>query len=564
VSSAGSFDLARITRGANPVVAAGAAGAVFLASLAGVRILSPASVDWVLKLDWQYHFLGWHFFRREGWQMPPGLVQTYNAPVGTSVGFTDSIPLVALLLKPFSAWLPASMQYFGLWLLLCFALQGVFGALLTRLWTSRPLLQFLGGALFVVVPTLLGRVGHGALSAHWLILWSLWLYLREPGRRASVVELGLLGLLAGLIHPYLAIMVLALIGAVSLRRLWQSPHAGVRRYAVSTLPLASCGAAMLAGWWLSGLLSLPGSTDLASTGLDTYSMNLLGPIAPVGWSGIMPEVPLASQTQEFEGFQYLGLGLLLLIAGALVAGRWRADLRVAAMLPLVLVVAAFGIYALSPRITLGTRVVIDVLTPAMERFAVFRATGRFFWPAAYALLAFAIWVVVTRLPPRLAVAALSAALGLQAIDLGGHYASLHATARSEAFHTWPRTLTDGVWRTMLPHYKRVLLYPPEQCGPAPVAFLHPALLAGEYGLGINTGHMARVNRSAIASYCASLFRDLDAGRVENDAVYLVHRDLLDRFRRHARAPVVCAQFDGIPTCVTASSAVRWSEGFAFQ
>ncbi len=544
---------------AAPILTAGLLGGVFFSWIAGWRVLSPTSIDWVMKLDWQHHFIGWHFFRDEPWQVPPGLITRYDAPIGSAIGFTDSVPLAALALKPFSSILPRPFQFLGLWLLICFVLQGMMGALITRLWTRDAGLQVAGGVLFVLVPTLLGRVGHAALASHFLLLWPLWLYWRDPVRPASWRVTALLGLAAGLIHPYLAAMALLIIAALALRRLVTKGRVRSRGNAAAT-PIAACAAGLVIGWWCSGLLSAGGASDMTSTGLDQYSMNMLGPIAPAGWSAFLPDLPLASQLQAFEGFQYLGAGHLALILIATGLTLWRRDAGWRGAMPLAFVCMLLAVYALSPRVTFGPHVIVDVLTPAMERVAVFRATGRFFWPAAYALVAFMIWAVVTRLGSRTALAVLLAAIALQIADLKGHYESLRETAHSDAFHSWPQPLQSPTWQLALPHYRRLLLYPPEHCGPAPVPFLQPAFLAGTYGLSINTGHLARVDHAARQAYCQQLGRDSTNGVVADDAIYLLHPLGVERFKTAAQRPVVCTVVDGIPVCVTEASYRRWNPG----
>jgi hypothetical protein len=525
--------------------------------IGGRRVIDPTEIDWVMKLDFQYHFLGWHFFRGEPWHFPPGLIKNYYAPVGTTIGFTDSIPLVAFVLKPFASSLPMPLQYFGIWLLICFVLQGVFGVLLTSLWTREPRIQAAGGVLFVLVPTLLARVGHPALASHWLLLWALWMYLRESIEPVGWRHHVALGALVGLIHPYLVAMVMLVLGALAVRRMLERSSPIARRTIEAAAPLLASALAIAAGWWSSGLFSVSGGDEFLSTGLDQFSMNLLGPIAPVGWSSLMPELPLASEFQAFEGFQYLGAGILVLtmVAGGTALARpaisWRAAL------PLFIAVLFGAVYALSPRVTLGTQVVIDYMHPALSRLAVFRATGRFFWPAAYALIAVSIGVAASRLKPRTALVILVAAIAIQFGDLYGHYASLRASTHSDAFHTWQQPLQSPAWHALMPHYKHLLLYGPLQCGPAPVDFPQPALLAGTYGLSINTGHAARESRSARIDYCAQLKRDFDAGVVSDDAVYLVHKGLLDAFRVNAKKPIVCTELDGIPVCVSARTYKAW-------
>ena len=544
-------------RNVSAVLIAGGIGGAFFAWIAGWRVISPTSIAWVMKLDWQHHFIAWHFFRDEPWQYPPGLISTYYAPIGTAIGFTDSVPLAALTLKPFSSLLPHPFQFLGGWLLVCFVLQGMVGASITQLWTRNVALQVAGGVLFLLVPTLLERVGHVALTSHFLLLASLWLYFREATRPASLGECAALGLIAGLIHPYLAVMALAVVVALSLRRLMRDHTSIASKVRSAALPVFGCLAGLIAGWWTSGLLSIPGASDLISVGLSQYSMNVLSPIAPAGWSLLLPEVPLANEFQSFEGFQYLGAGLLALLPVAVGLVLWRRDWQWRTVIPLTLVCAISAVYALSPRVTVGSRVLIDLTSPALERLAVFRVTGRFFWPAAYAIVAFLIWAVVTRLRPAAALAVLSAAIGLQLLDVGAHYETVRTTAHSDAFHAWPQSLQSPLWRTALPHYRRLLMYPPEQCGPAPMPYIQPAFLAANFGLSINTGHPARANRAARRAYCQQLGQDWERGVVADDAVYLLSPAWLQLFRDAARQPVICTDIDRMPVCVTEASYAQW-------
>ena len=162
------------------MIGGAAFGAVFLAWIAGARILDPTGIDWLMKGDWVPHHFGWHFFRIEPWRWPPGSIHSYYAPLGTSIGLTDSIPLAAYALKPFGGWLPAEFQYPGPWLLLSFTLQGALGARLVGRWIDSAWVQAAGGAFCVLLPMLLARVGHTALCSHWLVLWALLLATRTP------------------------------------------------------------------------------------------------------------------------------------------------------------------------------------------------------------------------------------------------------------------------------------------------------------------------------------------------------------------------------------------------
>ena len=77
-----------------PVLATLLGGAMFL-FIHGYKILDPTFICWI-QGDGDSHFLGWQFFRSEPWTFPIGAIKSFFYPDGTSVVFTDSIPLVAI------------------------------------------------------------------------------------------------------------------------------------------------------------------------------------------------------------------------------------------------------------------------------------------------------------------------------------------------------------------------------------------------------------------------------------------------------------------------------------
>ena len=76
-------------------------GALVFVALYGVRVLNPTCVDWILNNaspDPSQHYLGWEFFAASAVRLPY-IGANYSAiyPYRTSILFTDSIPLLALL-----------------------------------------------------------------------------------------------------------------------------------------------------------------------------------------------------------------------------------------------------------------------------------------------------------------------------------------------------------------------------------------------------------------------------------------------------------------------------------
>jgi hypothetical protein len=338
-----------VRRAALAPLAGAGLGVLLVFWAAGPRMLDPREVGWVMRGDWQIHFLGWHFFRHEPWHWPPGTINGLMQPIGTSLGYTDAIPLMAFLLKPLSDTLPPAFQYLGIWLLVCFALQGFFGALVISTWTASRVLQVLGAILFLLLPTLAARIAHPALCAHWLLLWALWLYWRSPVRRGrDVVDHAALGLAGGLVHPYLSVMTLALLLALAARRFFLREMPVV--YALMPWALACSGVVL--GWWMSGLFTLTSAADVTAAS-GAFSMNLLAVVNP----GAIPSTfldgfPAVSAAQLGEGYQYLGFGILVLCGVALaVAVKPGVNLR--ASIPLLVVLFALTVYSILPVIGVG-------------------------------------------------------------------------------------------------------------------------------------------------------------------------------------------------------------------
>ena len=178
---------------------------------------------------------------------------------------------------------------------LCFVLQGVFGVLLLRLATPDWRLQLLGGALFLQVPALFNRLGHPALCAHWLLLAAMWLVLdgMRASRRWHLGAWLALAALVAAVQPYLAGMVLLLALSALANRAWpvrpvwrgrrRVRRGGGRRLAVT----------MGVVFWQCGYFLIASTSSLQSEGVGLLSMNLLGPFMGMGYTTLLPEIPLA-------------------------------------------------------------------------------------------------------------------------------------------------------------------------------------------------------------------------------------------------------------------------------
>ncbi|MBF0372776.1 MAG: hypothetical protein HQL38_01735 [Alphaproteobacteria bacterium] len=419
---------------------------------------------------------------------------------GTPTAFLDNIPWMALLFKPFSSVLPTDFQYFGLFVFLCAGMQFYFGMRLCRAISDDRLVAVLGGLLFLLSPPFTWRAfGHFSLCAHWPILGTLLYLVRPPPSEESIGRywplVALCAAAAGL-HPYIAAMVLAISWLVILRAM---RDLGIGSSRVAGLKLAgSCLLATVVVMALMGLLFVPGHVS-SSTGWGYHSMNLLALVDPQAYASLaLPRQ--ATGGGQYEGYNYLGLGVILLLAGAIVRRlvvkgddvRRRLD-------PVIcgLIVVGCLAFAASTKITFGPYTLVDLDIPKglAEILGSFRASGRFFWPAYYLIL-LAILALALRPPVgwgwRLFVGAM---VVVQFLDTASLRGAVHA---QWADYRYESPLVDPVWERLPRHERRLSLLPHVLCDPdnTPGTELSPAftLYAYRNGMSIDSFRAGRTNK----------------------------------------------------------------------
>jgi hypothetical protein len=545
-----------------PSIAAGLVGAAAMTVCLGPSLVNPTNIEWLMHGDYRLHFLGWHLYRHGPWTLPLGAAPLLIWPIGSSTGLTDSIPIAGFVFKLIDPLLPATFQFIGLWLVLCFALQGFFGALIVQLATPRALLQFLGGLLFILSPPLIYRIVHAALTAHWLILWALWLALREdagaPSRRLCVSWTVLL-VLAAAIQPYILLMIVVLMLAAYLQQAFLSPRriAKVASYAVIGL---ACAGVIL---WQSGSFMVRSESGLTIGGFGGWSANLLTFLMPTEASTrLSPGLFAYQNSGQYEGYAYLGAGTLLLLVVAFLAtlprlfsrAPWAAFVR---RLPLVLALLFLAAMAVGPFITLGSRTVFAYPPAWWGPLTIFRTHGRMIWPLFYAFVALALYGA-TRLPPRVAITVCIAALAVQAFDLAAMTRYV-ADARSYGFRD---PLQSGFWSRVATRYKRLILVPSNLCTREGfVDYSAFSLLAGRSALAINAGITARYDVDRAKEYCDELNQELRAGPKTAGSLYIVRPDLVSRLAHDSAPGTICTLVDGFGVCFSAESYADWQDTF---
>ncbi|GFK95057.1 hypothetical protein NNJEOMEG_02910 [Fundidesulfovibrio magnetotacticus] len=492
-----------------------AAGLLAWAALGGWRILDPSGTGWLLQGDFAQHWLGWQFFRETPfWQLPLGRNDNWGLTIGSTVVFTDSIPLLALAFKAVSGWLPRHFQYFGLWTLGCLLLQALLGARLLRLLGADRPCAVLGAGFFALAPPLLFRLqGHMALAGQWLLLAALLLHLGRAFRPARWLALLAAALLT---HAYLFAMVFAVFLADLARRaLRREARAGRLAWTLAAALGLTAALMALVGYFAAG--------ESGAGGFGVFRLNLNALFNPLDrWSAYLPR--LADGYGDFEGFNYLGLGGMAALALALGLRLARGSrVGLPPLVPLAALCALLTLFALSDRVALGRTELLHIPLPALlEKLgATFRSSGRFFWVPFYALLALSLARVATALPPRAARTALALLLALQVADLRPGLASL-----DERFATPPAFATplrSPFWEEAARPGGRLLRIPPENLPDDWIAF---SLFAMDHSMKTNYGVFARVSEAKLLHFARTLADQALAGSLRAGSVNVFHNEAL--------------------------------------
>ena len=380
---------------------------------------------------------GYDYFVRDEWRLPLFQVSRLGAPAGSNVIYTDSTPIVALagrLLFRLTGRVP---NPFGLWTALCLVASAASMTLLAARLGATGLASALAATAFgLCAPALLSRWGHTTLMAQSEVTLALAFYFGAARARPALPRLlGAVPLcaLALWTHAYLFAMVAAIVAAAIAQALLDRRLRPARGLCLA----AALGALLGAQLTLSGYLAKAGALSAPGFGID--SANLLSPIFPdrdlLGTLLGLRRLD-ATGRQAAEGYCYLGAGALLLLCCARrsLAGQARRAIRRHPCLSAALL--ACTLFALSNDVFLGNLHVLHVpLPPAVLTLAgVFRADGRFVWPAMYLAMALGIAGCAASGRGRRASAILLAAAFLQCADATPLWAevehSLHSSLES--------------------------------------------------------------------------------------------------------------------------------------
>ncbi len=546
--------------------------AVFI-YVTGGAIINPSNRDWLMFGDAAQHYLGWEFFRHTPlMQWPIGANYPLGMELSSSIVFTDSIPIAAYIAKLFNPILPATFQYLGIWIWLCFVLQAFFAQRFLKFFLSNKAHVYLGACFVVLSPPLIYRLvhagyGHIALASHWLILASFCLYLR-PGR--NDLRWSMLVALCWLIQAYFAPMVAAIWIASLVKRLFVDGERFSLLKSTGVVVLTSLIVMWASGYFMIGSNFNPEGWNYKFR-WQPLSLVDAGTEGSTGWSNFLGD--RVQLDGENEAFSYLGIGVILLMALALAQlarqiRKVRVLIAISALsclamlfvsinrsiplsrvvsigaliviaaffgsnllnvsglskswrsyVPLIIAVCMLAVYSMTNRVGIAQQTLFEYpLFPPLRQFTeTFRTHGRSIWPMYY-LAQFAAVVVFTKTFSRKRIGSLLfTLLCFQVFD--------SSSAISLARHRfnspqWISPMKDPRWQKLTEKYKYVVVVPPLN-DDLEERWIVIDDFANRYRLGTNSGSFSRFDQNVFVKSNQDRASGLVSGMADKDTLYIV-------------------------------------------
>lgn len=475
---------------------------------------------WLMETqDVSQYAAGFMAFFQDPWRMPLLRIESLNWPEGTLATFVDIIPLYALALKILLPKSLAPFNPFGFWIGLCLLLQavGAWWALReseVKSWSTLCALT----CLLLTLPILQHRLGHVSLFSQWILVFAICLTLRSERLGRTSAGWSILMLCALYINVYLTAMS-ALMYGVDLWRHRAKPNiASWARWPLLTLCLATITLPIM-------IWPLPGHHLAQDEGFGIYSMNILAPLTGSRFFSL--STPTASDPQAVEGFNYLGIGLMLLLGWLWMTRNTYsqklggADSILAKPTALWVLLGLLTIYALSNKVYFGSVQIIEWPLPDFAKgfTGSFRASGRFFWPVIYLATIFGVIAAARRLDGWRLFILLCAVTALQVADRWAGIQALYG----KGLPTQTFKLNKRDWQDALGNRTdTIYFYPKMRC--AKNSSFYDTLLptmrfAAEQGIRINTGYIARYSPD-----CAAMAEESRTSDPTHSAYVFVNAD----------------------------------------
>ena len=351
----------------------------------GFKNIGITETSWIFQYDTISDFLALKFFLQDSWHFPIGLNSNYGE-LKNSIVFSGSVPILSFLSKLLKYFLPYNFHFFSFWIFLCFTLHIYFAYKVIFYLTKNIHFSIISSLFFLFSPILFQTLEvHLSLGAHWLIIAYIYLEINREIKNKILIKTILI-ILSALIHFYFTIMILIMNFILSISR-----YPKIKDFKFifkeNTVPLIFLTIIM----YCVGYFSIPASDSLGF-GYGFYKANILTFFDPKSgsnyqnWSLFLPDIQNAKG--EFEGFGYLGLGIIILFLISFIYFFKNFNKIIIKNWGYIFISVLFLLIAFSSSLNFGSRNIFEIDLPIIlyAPLSIIRSSGRFIWPVYYLII----------------------------------------------------------------------------------------------------------------------------------------------------------------------------------
>ena len=370
-------------------------GAVCYFALFDIKTLDPSYIEWYIqKGDRGQHILGFLAYINSSFYFPYLLTDFIFYPEKISIVYTDSLPLISFILKPIGK-IAGYFQYFGIYGLFNFIMQGICAAIIIGRWTNNKILLAVFTTMIVLTPVFIVRLyGHHALSSHWIILLSIAYILNNyesPNNiRKDMIFWNCMFFIIPGIHFYFFPMVYGLAFMYIMYKYYRD-----KKYFI--LQIFTHFAVTFTTLFIYGYFY---NLEAAGTsGVGHYVSNLNTFINRANIGSILPGMPILSG--QYEGIGYLGLGFIILVLFAFIIMIYkklnhRTAIKNRKLFYYILITfAVFLFVSFGGKISFNNHILCNI--DLSKLLSTFRSSGRFIWVCVYIINFVSIYYILTNI-----------------------------------------------------------------------------------------------------------------------------------------------------------------------
>ena len=497
-----------------------------LAAVVGMENISFQSTEWLHNgEDNSMQHTAWYFFKNDIWRFPIGSNPNYGDELGSSIVFTDSIPIFALFFKLFKFFILGNFQYFSLWYLICFYLQLFFSFKILKKFTNSDTYSFIGSIFFLIAPILLYKIHLSfSLVGQWILLFTLYLGLTTKVDETKLPWVFIIILSLLIIYTF-TVMILAsyfFLRIFNLKLEKESFYQLLKDFFI-IVPL------LLVTMYLAGYFEIR-VVDSLALGFGDYKLNILNIFDPspsgnnISFSQFLPDIKL-SIGEEGEGFNYFGLGQIMMVLFAFVLffnKNYKSNLfsiKNNKEIKLFFIISLFlTLWALSNKISFGPYTLLEI---PLNKYiygvlSIVKSTGRLFYIVNYFLLIMSIIIIYKCFSKKKSLLIISLFLIIQIADLSNglkNYITLFTPLKERVI------LKDMLWDDLTKKYKIIKT-------------TYPVAYSGWFGRfshimeknkieKTNIVKLARFNRKAAADAKYYIYNKSRNKNLASDTIYVI-------------------------------------------